>query len=208
LAGRDVVPIHALAAALATQADHRSRAPVLGSLPSGWRNNRSGDQTSALTLGDRSVRTAYRIGRSGLVAAVDGTELPALRLWSASPTSVDLEVDGVRQRLEVTRHGSTVYVDSARGHTALVEDERFPDPAGATTPGSLLAPMPGTVVRVEVTVGDIVEVGARIIAIEAMKMEHAIAAPAGGRVIQINVGVGDQVDSGLVLVVLEEVDSA
>jgi propionyl-CoA carboxylase alpha chain len=64
--------------------------------------------------------------------------------------------------------------------------------------------MPGTVVRVEVTVGDHVSQGATILAIEAMKMEHAIRAPAAGVVTGLPVAVGTQVDSGSVLAVLDD----
>ncbi len=65
--------------------------------------------------------------------------------------------------------------------------------------------MPGTVVRVEAAVGDHVEAGALILAIEAMKMEHADPrGPAPGIVTELPISVGAQVDSGSVLAVLEE----
>jgi len=86
----------------------------------------------------------------------------------------------------------------------LAETERFPDPSAAAHAGSLLAPMPGTVVRVAAAVGDSVAAGATIITIEAMKMEHAIRTPAAGVVTALPVAVGTQVDSGTVLAVVEE----
>jgi biotin carboxyl carrier protein len=110
----------------------------------------------------------------------------------------------VRRIVEVTRIGSVSYVDSALGHDALTEVERFPDPAAAVHAGSLLAPMPGTVVRVDVAAGDTVEAGAAMVTIEAMKMEHAVRAPVRGTVAAVCVAVGAQVDSGTVLAVVEE----
>jgi biotin carboxyl carrier protein len=86
----------------------------------------------------------------------------------------------------------------------LVEAERFPDPSAAVHAGSLLAPMPGTVVRIAAAVGDSVEAGTTILVIEAMKMEHAIRTPAAGVITALPVTVGTQVDSGTVLVVVEE----
>jgi propionyl-CoA carboxylase alpha chain len=86
----------------------------------------------------------------------------------------------------------------------VTEADRFPDPAALAQAGSLLAPMPGTVVRVEAAVGDLVEAGTVILAIEAMKMEHSIHAPARGIVTELPISVGAQVDSGSVLAVLEE----
>ena len=117
---------------------------------------------------------------------------------------VDLEIGGVRRTIDVTQAGRTFYVDSALGHTVLEEAARFPDPAAAAHAGSLLAPMPGTVVRVEAAVGDHVEAGAVILAIEAMKMEHAVRAPVPGIIAELPISVGAQVDSGSVLAVLEE----
>jgi propionyl-CoA carboxylase alpha chain len=68
--------------------------------------------------------------------------------------------------------------------------------------------MPGTVVRVDVAVGDHVHEGAPILAIEAMKMEHAIRAPAAGVVTHLAAAVGAQVESGSVLAVLDEEDTS
>jgi propionyl-CoA carboxylase alpha chain len=67
--------------------------------------------------------------------------------------------------------------------------------------------MPGTVVRVEVNVGDRVAKGQVLVVIEAMKMEHRIAAPADGVVAEVRVGAGDSVDNNQVLVVLSEGES-
>ena len=63
--------------------------------------------------------------------------------------------------------------------------------------------MPGTVVRVECAVGDHVAAGQTIVAIEAMKMEHALNAPAAGVLTELRVAVGQQVDSGTVVAVVE-----
>jgi propionyl-CoA carboxylase alpha chain len=109
--------------------------------------------------------------------------------------------------VDVTRIGATAYVDSPLGHDALTEVERFPDPSAAAHAGSLLAPMPGTVVRIAVAAGDSVAAGSAIITIEAMKMEHTIRTPAAGVVTDLPVPLGAQVDSGTVLAVVEEEDN-
>ena len=84
----------------------------------------------------------------------------------------------------------------------MQEVERFPDPTAAAEAGSLLAPMPGSVVRIEVSEGVTVTAGAPIIVLEAMKMEHTVRAPADGVIASIPVAAGDQVDSGQVLAVV------
>jgi propionyl-CoA carboxylase alpha chain len=72
------------------------------------------------------------------------------------------------------------------------------------TLGSLVAPMPGTVVRVEVAVGDRVEAGSPIIVLEAMKMEHVVSTPTGGVVTDVYVSSGQGVDAGVMLAVVSD----
>ena len=70
--------------------------------------------------------------------------------------------------------------------------------------GSLLAPMPGTVVSVFVDKGAQVTSGQTVLVIEAMKMQHTVTAPHPGTVTQIDVHAGQQVAAGEVLAVVEE----
>jgi propionyl-CoA carboxylase alpha chain len=202
--GEDALAVHVLAAALADQAARRGQAPVLAGLPSGFRNNPSAPQTATYELDGTPAEVTYRFDRDGLRATVAGKPVADAKLLSATPARVDLACAGIRRIVDVTRVGTTAYVDSPLGHDALVEVERFPDPSATAHAGSLLAPMPGTVVRVAAAVGDSVEAGAAIITIEAMKMEHAIRAPVAGVVTALPVTAGSQVDSGTVLAVVEE----
>ncbi|MCY7402954.1 MAG: biotin/lipoyl-binding protein, partial [Nocardioides sp.] len=84
------------------------------------------------------------------------------------------------------------------------EVPRFTDPADAVASGSLLAPMPGTVVRVAVEAGATVTAGDAVLVLEAMKMQHTVTAPHDGTVTEINVEPGAQVAAGEVLAVVEE----
>jgi len=187
--------VSALAAALADAARRHRDAGVLGSLPSGWRNVPSQPQ---VVLYD-GVEVRYRLERGALLA--DG-EHP-VELVSMRPDRVELEIAGVRRAFEVADHGDRVYVDSALGPVTLVPRSRFPDPAALVVPGSLLAPMPGTVVRLAVAQGDEVKAGQPLLWLEAMKMEHSIAAPpAGGVVAELRVQVGEQVAAGQLLAVI------
>jgi propionyl-CoA carboxylase alpha chain len=71
-------------------------------------------------------------------------------------------------------------------------------------PGSLHAPMPGMVLRVEVAAGETVAAGAVVAVLEAMKMEHAVLAATAGRVAEVCVQPGQQVVAGAVVAVVEE----
>jgi len=69
--------------------------------------------------------------------------------------------------------------------------------------GRLTAPMPGKVIAVLVEPGAVVEQGAPLIVMEAMKMEHTIGAPSAGTVTEVLYAVGDQVAEGAQLLVFE-----
>ncbi|WP_118181649.1 acetyl/propionyl/methylcrotonyl-CoA carboxylase subunit alpha [Paraburkholderia phosphatilytica] len=69
--------------------------------------------------------------------------------------------------------------------------------------GRLTAPMPGKIIAVLVEAGAVVEKGAPLMVMEAMKMEHTIGAPAAGKVTEVLYAVGDQVADGAQLLVLE-----
>ncbi|EHB59001.1 Methylcrotonoyl-CoA carboxylase [Mycolicibacterium rhodesiae JS60] len=206
-AGSGTSEIHAVIAALAAQADRRASASVLPGLPSGWRTLPCADQRVSFTAGEAEIDVAYRFTRGTVDASVSGTDF-AVRLHSASADLVDAEIDGVRRRYRVVRDGLDHYVDSSLGSTSLREIERFPDPTTMAEAGSLVAPMPGAVVRIEVIQGTRVEAGTPIVVLEAMKMEHTVRAPADGVVSTISVTAGDQVESGQVLAVVSSDESA
>ena len=86
---------------------------------------------------------------------------------------------------------------------ALTAVARFPDPGSAVDKGSLLAPMPGAVIRLGAALGDTVALGQPLVWLEAMKMEHTITAPADGVLTQLEVSLGQQVDVGTVLARVE-----
>ncbi|QJY50829.1 biotin carboxylase N-terminal domain-containing protein [Pseudonocardia broussonetiae] len=200
-AARDRVALHAVAAALARQAAHRAQARVLGGMPSGWRNVAGQPQRVSFTAGERTIEVAYRFRRDGVEVAVDGVPLDVV-LHAAAPSSVELTVGGVRRTLSVHTVDGTSYVDGPLGSTTLVGVPRFVDPSEAQQPGSLLAPMPGAVLRVLAEPGATVTAGQALVVLEAMKMEHTVAAPADGELTELHVVAGDQVSTGQVLAVV------
>ena len=104
--------------------------------------------------------------------------------------------------LTVHRVGAMRYVDGPSGSVTLEAVPRFRGATVDEAPGSLHAPMPGRVVRVEVAVGDTVTEGQVLMVLEAMKMEHTLRAPMPGTVQTVNAAAGEQVGAGSVLVVV------
>ncbi len=180
------------AAALAWVETQRAEARVQQRVAAGYRNVVSQSQRTEFT--DDTVaewwgeRTGYRVDGATVVAAC--------------PTEVLLDVDGVRRRYEVAISGNRIDVDGPDGHVALERKPRFVDPASQVAAGSLLAPMPGSVVAVHAQVGDEVAEGQPILVMEAMKMQHTVSAPYSGTVTELAAITGQQVEAGTVLAVV------
>jgi propionyl-CoA carboxylase alpha chain len=204
LADADAVRCAALAAALAESRRRRAAAAVQRAVPSGWRNLPSQPQGTAFRARGSTVDIEYRFAGDGLHTNVPGE--PAL--VAATEHEVVLDVSGLRHTFAVagydTDDGRMLEVDSALGPVALQVVPRFPDPAAYIAEGTTLAPMPGTVVRIAVSVGDRVEAGAELLVLEAMKMEHRVTAVATGVVTELPVRSGQQVDAGAVLAVVTD----
>ncbi|MFD5007617.1 biotin carboxylase N-terminal domain-containing protein [Streptomyces mutabilis] len=181
-------PLAPLAAALA-DAHGRSR------FGGGWRNVPSQPQVKRYAMAGEEHAVRYRHTRTGLTA--DG-----VRVVHADARLVVLESDGVRRRYDVARYGDDrIHVNT----TTLTALPRFPDPTAQHAPGSLLAPMPGTVVRVAegLTEGTTVQAGQPLLWLEAMKMEHRITAPATGTLTELKAVPGQQVTVGSLLAVVQ-----
>jgi propionyl-CoA carboxylase alpha chain len=197
LTGTAALRLAAVAAAIADAEHNRSTATVFAGIPSGWRNVASGNQVKTYRTADKTeYRVVYRFTRDGLVLPDDDS----VRLVSASPRRVVLTNSaGAETPYDVSRHGDAVYVDSALGSAAFTVVPRFVEHDSIVEKGSLVAPMPGLVIRLGAQFGDTVNTGQPLVWLEAMKMEHTITAPADGVLAELNVAVGQQVEVGAVL---------
>jgi len=196
----------AIAAVLWRQVTNRQAARTWSFMPSGWRNGRLPPQSVSLQLQGPTddmrtmepVRVSYASARDGSFD-VDGQRVIVL---SASPTFIDVEIDGRRYRGSITLAGDVVSVSGPSAGISFEFLSRFPEPAGDRPAGGLVAPMPGRVLELRAAVGDAVRAGQVLVVMEAMKMEHHLAAATDGTVTAIQVGIGEQVDNGAVLLVV------
>jgi propionyl-CoA carboxylase alpha chain len=177
--------------------------PNPGSRFGGWRNVPSQPQTRRYRSEPDGTEheIAYRTTRGGAI------EAPGARILTVTPDHVTVETDsGVTHRFRLAAHHDRVYVDGATGSYTFTALPRFTEPTDHTDPGSLLAPMPGTVVRLAdgLVAGAAVEAGQPLIWLEAMKMEHRILAPASGTLTALHAAPGLQVEVGALLAVVQE----
>jgi biotin carboxyl carrier protein len=116
----------------------------------------------------------------------------------AAPGELIVETDGRQERLfAVTAGGVTwVFHDGAVFRLEEAASRR----AGQHTHGSLSAPMPATVISVNVQPGEDVAAGQTLVVLEAMKMELPIRAPGDGRVAAVHCKAGDLVQPDVSLI--------
>ena len=133
---------------------------------------------------------------SNLTSSAGSGEAPEDGLVERSTT---VEVNGKRFDVKM-------WVPETTG--VVAKKSKKPTRAGGSSgsgggSGEVAAPMQGTIVKVNVEVGQTVAIGDSVVVLEAMKMENQIAAEKAGKVVKVNVKQGDTVGAGDVLVVIE-----
>ena len=193
-----------LAAAIAIAETQRLARTVQARIPVAFRNVPSQPQRTEFEAPgstDDVLAVEWWGGRDGYTA--DGVVVPA-----AAAEAVTIERDGVATSYACRVTGlpgrETVDVDAPSGYRRLVRVPRFLDPSEQVASGSLLAPMPGSVVKVLVEQGQQVALGDPVLVLEAMKMQHTVSAPTDGVVSRLEVAPGTQVAAGEVMAVVEE----
>ncbi len=195
------------AAVACTEEAVRTRG-VLRAVPPGWRNVTSGPQRTSFEFEGTQIDVGWLGGRDGYVLADVYGKIGPARAASIHRTGprawrVVVELDGLSRPFEIALHGDRVDIEAPGGHWSLSRVPRFVDPADQVAEGSLLAPMPGSVITLRAAAGDTVTAGQPVVVLEAMKMQHTITAPHDGVLAELPVVVGSQVGAGDVLAVVE-----
>ena len=167
----------------------------------GWRLSGPAAPTPVELVVD-GERTLFRVDPAGRVSTDD-------RSWRVHEIASDagvlrLEVDDLVHEAAVRVGPHRVDV-AHRGNTHRFDrpDAFGPGSSHAVSDGTVVAPMPGTVLAVQVTAGQQVEEGAILGVMEAMKMELSLKAPVTGTVATVAAAVGQQVALGATLFVVD-----
>ncbi|MBL8703737.1 MAG: acetyl/propionyl/methylcrotonyl-CoA carboxylase subunit alpha [Rhodospirillales bacterium] len=176
----------------------------------GWRLN--GDSYHALTFADpasdgaRATVIAHFRG-SGFALECPGGTIAAEGTLAADG-ALAATLDGMRATVTALRQRQSVFViDGAFARRLDIVDPMAGAEDRDADSGRLQAPMPGKVTVVHVRPGDKVKRGQVLMAMEAMKMEHAVAAPRDGTIKELRYKAGEQVGEGEALIVFEDEDA-
>ena len=112
-----------------------------------------------------------------------------------------VNVNGTSYEVEVEELKGEVKPEAPKAPVSPAASAPAPKAPGAAD--TISAPMPGTIVGINVKVGDSFKRGQVLIVLEAMKMENEILAPRDGRVVNVNTQKGSSVNSGDVLIAFE-----
>jgi biotin carboxyl carrier protein len=145
-------------------------------------------------------------------ARVDGTEVRVGLAHLAGAPMALVTLDEAVHRVAVARGARrgqySLSVDGRRFEVEALDErshairELSVAAAAPTGPAPLVAPMPGLIVRVNVTPGETVQAGQGLVVMEAMKMENELRAAAPGVVTAVRVSPGTAVERGATLVEL------
>ena len=165
--------------------------PEAGHDPCAWRDPWSASAGFQFG-GPRSV---------GRTVDIDGAPVDVQLTWTADGLAIDGETRTAGRDDDVIVVDETAYV-FCRGHVVKL---RLVDPlskraAAQAGEGAVKAPMTGKLVALAVAVGDQVEEGSFLFAVEAMKMEHAVSSAIPGTVRMVHAEIGAQVEAGSVIV--------
>jgi acetyl/propionyl-CoA carboxylase alpha subunit len=155
-------------------------------------------------------KISLEIQEGRVVATIEGRRmgLDAARL---SGHTVSLLAAGKSYRARVACQGRKIFVAIGANQFCLEAPEpggssRFKEGAAGKAEGTIKAPMPGMVIKVNVAEGDAVSPGDSLAVVEAMKMEHEMRAATKAIVAKVHVKAGQQVDAFQPLVELKIIE--
>ena len=190
-------------AALWLQHESRTNANVLSHIPSGWHNARLPHQRVSFSIDDQDITVRYKRMRDGSFVN-DNNQIAVIN--EVTDQSIDIEFDKIRRIVNITKHDDLLLIQHERGNKLIELLPRFKNDQELVQKGSLVSPMPGKVMEINVKVGDDVIKGQTLLVMEAMKMNQSISSDQDGIVEEIYVNEGDQLETGTSLLLVKSSD--
>jgi len=189
-----------IALAAVWRAARRTDANALWADTRGWRP--AAPSSTAWRFGSRSVMVDL-VAPDRYLARTDAKEM-TIQVVSRDAESLSAECDGEAWKVHVIEATPVLHLfrDGLHAALSMVDTDDALQAVGGAEQGSLLTPLPGTIVALHVAPGERVARGAPLVTVEAMKMEHTLTAPYDGVVSRVAFGLADRVQAGAILVEL------
>jgi len=121
----------------------------------------------------------------------------------SKPNRIVINISGKSQLAHVVKVDDVWWIH-LDGRIHMVKSHEINSSKTKQNEGSLLSPMPGTIIEILVKKGQRVRQGQTLMVMEAMKMEHKIQAPKAGKISSLIHEVGQRVDMGVILIEIKE----
>ena len=160
----------------------------------------------AFTVNDRSYELAVDF-REGVYVVTRGEATWTVDFRMISPTLFSLRIGNKMHWVHLVEDEGKRYL-SIGGHRFCVEKHEVTrrsttEPRDIRETAAICPPMPGMVVKINVSEGDTVRRNQSLAIVEAMKMENELRSPIDGKVSRIHASAGDLVDTGKPIIELE-----
>ncbi len=171
----------------------------LNFLPRNWTNGILPKSTLSFQLNDEEY--IFKYSNTGNFLEIyrehfERISLSKIEMIEVSENLIICEIDGTILNASITKFGENISINSGQGDLILRILPTFNDPNEVVTEGSLTAPMPGKIIKINAKLNKSVKAGETLLILEAMKMEHAVKAVSDGKISEMYVKTGDQVESG------------
>lgn len=159
--------------------------------------------SQSFRLGNQEL-TATIVHRSPDVIEVSRGDETAVFRCDCSGRQLILDGDRKRYRTLAARQKDRIFVwiDGRILDLLEVEASALESAVGGSQ-NEIRSPMPGTIIQLNVAVGEAVEAGRIVAVLEAMKMEHNLRAPRNGKISKVEIAVGQTVSADALLISLE-----
>ena len=196
------------AGALADGTDGSDRDDPWSTL-TGWQSWGEATRTVQFEIDGEAVETSVTFMEDGAcrIELRNGALVAKTVRRDGTLVVLDLSDRIVSARIVAARGARHVHYDG-RTYSVALPDHAHEDSDADSAPASVTAPLPGKVVQVSVRSGEIVERGAALVVLEAMKMELSVDAPRAGVIGDVAVSEGDQVVEGALLVTFQDIDDS